>query len=67
MIRLKEQFENGSRWRLPVTAFLKKFTSTKSFLYLLLSFAVLILFAHLGLPPLWGSEGRWAVIARSML
>ncbi len=41
--------------------------SEKFYLYLLLGFAVLILFAHLGLPPLWGSEGRWAVIARSML
>ena len=41
--------------------------STKFFFYLLLGFAVLILSAHLGLPPLWGSEGRWAVIARSML
>jgi 4-amino-4-deoxy-L-arabinose transferase-like glycosyltransferase len=39
----------------------------KSFFYLLLGFAVFILSAHLGLPPLWGSEGRWAVIARSML
>src|SRR4030042_823251 len=46
---------------------LKGFMSTKFFFYLLLGFAVLILSAHLGLPPLWGSEGRWAVIARSML
>lgn len=28
--------------------------------------ALAILCVHLGLPPLWGSEGRWAVIARSM-
>jgi 4-amino-4-deoxy-L-arabinose transferase-like glycosyltransferase len=41
--------------------------SEKFYLYILLGFAVLILLAHLGLPPLWGSEGRWAVIARSML
>jgi len=41
--------------------------STKFYLYFLLGFAVFILSAHLGLPPLWGSEGRWAVIARSML
>jgi len=46
---------------------LKGFVGTKSFLYLLLGFAVLVLSANLGLPPLWGSEGRWAVIARSML
>ncbi|MFB3884584.1 MAG: ArnT family glycosyltransferase [Thermodesulfobacteriota bacterium] len=39
----------------------------KSFFYLLLGLAVLILLVHLGLAPLWGSEGRWAVIARSML
>jgi 4-amino-4-deoxy-L-arabinose transferase-like glycosyltransferase len=53
-----------------VNAFLKRlkgFVSTKFFLYLLLGFAVSILSAHLGLPSLWGSEGRWAVIARSML
>jgi len=41
--------------------------SMKSFFYLLLGFSVLVLSANLGLPPLWGSEGRWAVIARSML
>lgn len=45
----------------------KGFVSMKSFFYLLLGFAVFILSANLGLPPLWGSEGRWAVIARSML
>jgi len=45
----------------------KDFISTKSFFYILLGFAVLILSANLGLPPLWGSEGRWALIARSML
>jgi 4-amino-4-deoxy-L-arabinose transferase-like glycosyltransferase len=43
------------------------FVNNKSFFYLLLSFAVLLLIANLGLPPLWGSEGRWALIARSML
>src|SRR4030042_4001120 len=46
---------------------LKGFMSTKFFFYLLLGFSVLVLSANLGLPPLWGSEGRWAVIARSML
>jgi 4-amino-4-deoxy-L-arabinose transferase-like glycosyltransferase len=46
---------------------LQGFVSEKFYLYLLLGFAILILFTHLGLPPLWGSEGRWAVIARSML
>ncbi len=44
-----------------------RFLSTKSFFYLLLGISCIILFANLGLPPLWGSEGRWAVIARSML
>lgn len=29
--------------------------------------ALFILLANLGVLPLWGSEGRWAVIARSML
>jgi 4-amino-4-deoxy-L-arabinose transferase-like glycosyltransferase len=46
---------------------LKGFVSTKFYLYLLLGFSVLILFAHIGLLPLRGSEGRWAVIARAML
>jgi 4-amino-4-deoxy-L-arabinose transferase-like glycosyltransferase len=41
--------------------------SEKFCLYLLLGFALFILSTNLGLPPLWGSEGRWAVIARSML
>ena len=46
---------------------LKGFVSTTFSLYFVLGFSAFILFAHLGLPPLWGSEGRWAVIARSML
>jgi hypothetical protein len=46
---------------------LKGFVSTRFSLYFVLGFSAFILFAHLGLPPLWGSEGRWAVIARSML
>jgi 4-amino-4-deoxy-L-arabinose transferase-like glycosyltransferase len=54
-------------WRLPVIGALKGFVSTKFFFCLLLSFTAIILLAHLGLPPLWGSEGRWAVIARFML
>jgi len=46
---------------------LKRFLSTKSSFYLLLGISAFILSANLGLPPLWGSEGRWAVIARSIL
>ena len=53
--------------RYPGGVVLKGFESTKSFFYLLLGFAALMLLANLGLPPLWGSEGRWAVIARTML
>jgi 4-amino-4-deoxy-L-arabinose transferase-like glycosyltransferase len=45
----------------------KGFVSLKSFFFLLLGVAILMLSANLGLLPLWGSEGRWAVIARSML
>jgi 4-amino-4-deoxy-L-arabinose transferase-like glycosyltransferase len=45
----------------------KEFISSKSFFFLLSGVAILVLCANLGLPPLWGSEGRWAVIARSML
>lgn len=45
----------------------KGFVSLKSFFFLFLGVAILILSANLGLLPLWGSEGRWAVIARSML
>ena len=44
----------------------QRFKKMRPFFYLLLGFSVLVLSAHLGLPPLWGSEGRWAVIARSM-
>ncbi len=54
---------NGEGWMVVI----KGFTTTKSFFYLLLGFAALILLANLGLLPLWGSEGRWAVIARTML
>jgi 4-amino-4-deoxy-L-arabinose transferase-like glycosyltransferase len=46
---------------------LKRFLSPKSSFYLLLGISAFLLFSNLGLPPLWGSEGRWAVIARSML
>jgi len=67
MIWLKEHHKKGSRWKLPVMAVFKGFLSAKSYFYLLLGFAILILSANLGLPPLWGSEGRWALIARSML
>ena len=34
--------------------------------FLIFVFAAIILFVHLGMPPLRGSEGRWAVIARYM-
>jgi 4-amino-4-deoxy-L-arabinose transferase-like glycosyltransferase len=67
MIWLKEHYKKSSRWKPPMMAVLMEFVSTKSFFYLLLGFAILILSANLGLPPLWGSEGRWALIARSML
>jgi 4-amino-4-deoxy-L-arabinose transferase-like glycosyltransferase len=67
MIQFKKQYEKIIQRQLPGRAVLKGFVSTKSFFYLPLGFTVLILLAHLGLPPLWGSEGRWAVIARSML
>jgi 4-amino-4-deoxy-L-arabinose transferase-like glycosyltransferase len=67
MMPFKNQYEKNSPSRPPGMAVLRGFVTTKSFFYLLLGFAVLILLAHLGLPPLWGSEGRWAVIARSML
>ncbi len=34
--------------------------------FLVCACALVILFGHLGLSPLWGSEGRWAVIGRYM-
>jgi len=67
MTPLKNQYAKNSPSQPPGMAVLRGFLTTKSFFYLLLGFAVLILLAHLGLPPLWGSEGRWAVIARSLL
>jgi 4-amino-4-deoxy-L-arabinose transferase-like glycosyltransferase len=51
----------------PAMVVIQGFLTAKSFFYLLLAFAALILLANLGLPPLWGSEGRWAVVARTML
>jgi 4-amino-4-deoxy-L-arabinose transferase-like glycosyltransferase len=67
MTQPKEQYKKGSKWQPSGMAVLQRFVSMKSFFYLLLGFSVLVLSANLGLPPLWGSEGRWAVIARSML
>ena len=74
---LNQRLKHGKyRWPLlllflkEIRAFMKLrkgFLSLKSFFFLLLGVAVLMLSAHLGLPPLWGGEGRWAVIARSML
>ena len=67
MTQLQEQYEKGSTWQPSGRVALQRFVSRKSFFYLLLGFSVLVLSANLGLPPLWGSEGRWAVTARSML
>jgi len=67
MTPLKNQYEKNSPSQPPGMEVLKGFVTTKSLFYLFLGVAALILFAHLGLPPLRGSEGRWAVIARSML
>jgi 4-amino-4-deoxy-L-arabinose transferase-like glycosyltransferase len=67
MTRLKNQYKKIIQRPLPWRAVLKGFVNTKFSFYLLLGISILILSAHLGLPPFWGSEGRWAVIARSML
>ncbi len=67
MMQLKKQYEKDGRWYPLGVEVLKGFVTTKPFFYLLLGVAAFILIAHLGLPPLRGSEGRWAVIARSML
>jgi len=67
MTQLREEYEKGSPWQRSAMAVLQRCVSMKSCFYLLLGFSALILLANLGLPPLWGSEGRWAVIARSML
>jgi 4-amino-4-deoxy-L-arabinose transferase-like glycosyltransferase len=66
MTQLKEQHEKDLKWQSRGIAVLQGFISTKFSLFLVLAFSVLMLSANLGLPPLWGSEGRWAVIARSM-
>ena len=67
MAQLKEQDEKYFKWQSKGIAVLRGFMSTKFFLCLLLGFSLFILSANLGLPSLWGSEGRWAVVARSML
>jgi len=67
MTQIKEQDEKYLDWPSKRIAVPRGFMSTKFFLCLLLGFSLLILSANLGLSELWGSEGRWAVIARSML
>ena len=68
MIWFKERFEKIRQWRLPeITGLLKGVENVTPYFYLLLGLSVVVLSANLGEPPLWGSEGRWAVIARSML
>jgi len=67
MLQLKEQQKKDLERKSRGITVLQGFINTKFFFCLLLGFSVLILSANLGLPALWGSEGRWAVIARSML
>ena len=67
MLQLKEQQKKDLERKSTGITVLQGFINTKLFFCLLLGFSVLILSANLGLPALWGSEGRWAVIARSML
>jgi 4-amino-4-deoxy-L-arabinose transferase-like glycosyltransferase len=74
---LNQRLKHGKYGRSLLLLFLKEirafmklrkgFVSLKFFFFLLLGVAILVLSANLGLLPLWGSEGRWAVIARSML
>ncbi len=66
MTQFREHYEKGSPWPLKMAA-LRRRVSIRSCSYVLVGFSALILLANLGLPPLRGSEGRWAVIARSML
>jgi len=65
--QLKESYQIDLKCQSGKIAVLWGFMKTKFFFCLLFGVSVLILSAHLGLPELWGSEGRWAVIARSML
>jgi len=67
MLQLKEQQKKDLERKSTGITVLQGFVNAKFFFCLLLGFSVLILSANLGLPALWGSEGRWAVIARSML
>jgi 4-amino-4-deoxy-L-arabinose transferase-like glycosyltransferase len=67
MTQLKEQCQKDLKWPSRRIAVLQGWIRSKFFFCLLLGFSAFILFANLGLTPLWGSEGRWAVIARSML
>jgi 4-amino-4-deoxy-L-arabinose transferase-like glycosyltransferase len=67
MTQLKEPYQKDLNCQARRIAVLQGFIRTKMFFCLLLGFSVFILSANLGLPELWGSEGRWAVIARSML
>lgn len=67
MTQLKEEDEKHLEWPSKGIAVLWGFMSTKFFLCLLFGFSLLMLSINLGLAELWGSEGRWAVVARSML
>jgi 4-amino-4-deoxy-L-arabinose transferase-like glycosyltransferase len=67
MTQFKEQYQKDLKWQSRRIGVLQGWIRSKSFFCLLLGFSAFILFANLGLTPLWGSEGRWAVIARSML
>ena len=67
MRHFKEQERNDLQGPSKGTAVLRRPLSTKLLYILLLASSLSILFANLDLAVLWGSEGRWAVIARSML
>ncbi len=47
-------------------AFSARILARYGYLFLIIISASVILLGNLGLNPLWGSEGRWAVIARYM-
>ncbi len=67
MIQLKEHDKRHLEWLSKGIAVLRGFIRTELFLCLFLGLSLFMLSVNLGLAELWGSEGRWAVVARSML
>jgi 4-amino-4-deoxy-L-arabinose transferase-like glycosyltransferase len=67
--RLKQEFMISEPQKVPVVGRehrLVPWNDPRISLLFILAAAVLVLMGNLGVSPLWGSEGRWALICRHM-